>query len=153
MVTSLKVANLFLCWANREGDLITNLRMQKLLYYAQAWHLVYFRNALFNETIEAWELGPVVPEAYREFKKFGYTSIKYREDGEEQKPFSSKQLEYLKSCYDTFMKFSAHELVNMTHNESPWANAYANAKSTVIEHKSMQEFYSRMLTQKQKSEK
>jgi len=145
-VTScLKVANLFLGWANNEGDLITNLKMQKLLYYAQAWHLVYFKKPLFREAIQAWEFGPVVPKVYTEFKKFGYKPIKYDNTGKEKAPFTKQQLEYLTTCYDTFIKFSAHELVNMVHNEAPWKLTFNKKPYSVIDHQVMKVFYSKLL--------
>lgn len=147
MANSLDVANLFIQWANNEGDLITNLKMQKLLYYAQAWHLVYFNEPLFKETVEAWGWGPVIPEAYQEFKKFGYNPIQYEGNGKEEQKFSKKQLGFLHSLYDNFINYSAHELVNITHNESPWKDAFAKGSSTEISHTSMKDFYSKLLSQ------
>jgi uncharacterized phage-associated protein len=52
-VKAIDVAKYFLNWANNKGDLITNLKMQKLLYYAQAWYLVNFKKPLFSDPIEA----------------------------------------------------------------------------------------------------
>ena len=53
------------------GDLMTNLRLQKLLYFAQGWHLARFGRPLFDASIEAWPYGPVVPEVYRAYKEYG----------------------------------------------------------------------------------
>jgi len=144
MSSCIDVANLFLSWANRDGDLITNLKLQKLLYYAQAWHLVHLKKCLFNETIEAWELGPVVPVAYKEFKRFSFRPIEYKNNNHEEKRFTKEQLNFLVTCYSTFIKFPATELVNMSHNEDPWKNAYASP-SKIISHHSMQKYYSELL--------
>ena len=89
MISSVDVANLFLSWANRDGDLITNLKMQKLLYYAQAWHLVYFKKPLFCDSIKAWSFGPIATDAYYAFKKFGYSPIQHKETGSEKEKFSN----------------------------------------------------------------
>lgn len=145
MVSSLKVANLFLSWANKDGDLITNLKIQKLLYYAQAWHLVYFNRPLFREPIEAWDFGPVVDNVYQAFKTFGCNAIKYKNTRKESKVFTNNQLEFLRSCYETFIKFSANELVNMTHGEDPWREAFKKGRSADIDHKSMKDYYSKLL--------
>src|SRR5262245_19575381 len=98
MVSYQEVAYVFLKWAYSEGEIISNLKMQKLLYYAQAWHLVFFNKPLFKEEIEAWDLGPVVSEAYQEFKSFGNDPLNYELDGTEEKPFTKPQLEYLREC-------------------------------------------------------
>ena len=129
------VAYLFLAWANKDGDLISNLKMQKLLYYAQAWHLVHFDQPLFNNSIEAWEFGPVVPSVYHEFKVFGSSPIEYSEKTDVESLFREDQLEFLKEFYGTFIKFTAHELVSMTHAEKPWIDAEKKGKSSPIDNK------------------
>lgn len=52
-----------IAYSNNVGDLITNKRLQKLLYYVKAWGLVYFEDGIVNDDFEAWVHGPVVPEA------------------------------------------------------------------------------------------
>lgn len=143
MTSYLDVAYLFLKWAYRDGEIVSNLKMQKLLYYAQAWHLVFFNNKpLFCEDIEAWALGPVIPEAYREFKSFGHGPLEYELADDLEAPFSKAQLNYLEECYTSFVSHSPHALVNMTHNEKPWKDAFAKGNSSVISHNSMKEYYS-----------
>ena len=140
---ALDVARLFLSWANRDGDVITNLKMQKLLYYAQAWYLVNFGKPLFGDRIEAWDLGPVVPVVYRAFKANGPRPIDYRDQkGAETVPFTPRQLDYLKEFYRAFARFSAHELVNMSHNESPWVDAYKTHSEITPD--SMRSFYKKL---------
>ena len=62
------------------GDNITNLKLQKLLYYQQGYHLAVFDTPLFNEAVEAWIYGPVVPVAYDYFQQFGATSLPVNDD-------------------------------------------------------------------------
>lgn len=144
-ISALDVARYFLYKSNTEGDLITNLKMQKLLYYAQAWYLVNHDKPLFRETIRAWALGPVIREVYDEFKRFGASYIVYETTGKEKAPFSKTQLQYLDEFYDVFFKFTAHELVNMTHNEKPWKVAFKNG--TNISRQSMKQYYTDMLAE------
>jgi uncharacterized phage-associated protein len=139
--TALDVARLFLAWANRDGDVITNLKMQKLLYYAQAWHLVNFGQPLFDDQIQAWNFGPVVRSIYHEFKAFGSSPIDYKKTGQEEKQFSPEQLTFLREFYSTFIRFSAHELVSMTHAEDPWINANRHGASSAIDPAVMKAFY------------
>ena len=64
----LSIANKILAYgaaANDEGELFSNMKLQKLLYYVQGFHIAVFNRPLFNEDIEAWMYGPVVPEIGR----------------------------------------------------------------------------------------
>jgi len=143
-ISAFDVANYFLVKANSEGDLITHLKMQKLLYYAQAWHLVNFGEPLFKERICPWNLGPVVEEVYHELKVFRASPIKYEATGNEESVFTDTQKTYLDEFYDYFIKYSAHELVNMSHNESPWKEAHKN-EAPFISLESMKQFYTDLL--------
>ncbi len=57
------------------GDNVSNLKLQKLLYYSQGFHLALFNRPLFEEDILAWEHGPVVREVYRRYSRFGSGAI------------------------------------------------------------------------------
>ncbi len=137
-------AKYFLYKANQEGDLITNLKMQKLLYYAQAWYLVNFEKPLFDEQILAWNLGPVIRSVYDEFKEFVHTPIIFEDDFEEiHKQFNKEDLNFLDDFYDQFINYSAHDLVNMSHNEEPWKKAYKTV-SQIIDSEIMKDFYTKL---------
>src|SRR5829696_6466136 len=76
MLTCRQVADYFLAQQDEEsGDLISNLKLQKLVYYAQGFHLTTKGRPLFKENIEAWVHGPVVPELYHAFKDCGSSAI------------------------------------------------------------------------------
>ena len=60
------VANFFIGRFQEAQDPVTNLKLQKLLYYAQGWYLAFFDEPLFDERIEAWLHGPVVPPIYQD---------------------------------------------------------------------------------------
>ena len=65
MYTSQQIADWILSQLNsNSGDTISPLKLQKLLYYCQAWHYTIFNEVLFDERIEAWTHGPVVPSQY-----------------------------------------------------------------------------------------
>ncbi len=60
---------------DEEPDYLTNLRLQKLLYYAQAWSLAMRDKPLFDDRIEAWPSGPVVPSVFDRFLGLGRRSL------------------------------------------------------------------------------
>jgi uncharacterized phage-associated protein len=139
MIKALDVAMYFLSRANEseESD-ISNLKLQKLIYYAQAYHLAIFESPFFDEDFEAWTHGPVCPSVYYQYKKFGASPINIDSETDLNQ-FSEDQLELLEEIYDVFGQFSAWKLRNMTHEEAPWKEKEAVAGS--IEKSSMMEFY------------
>ncbi|MBC6455939.1 MAG: DUF4065 domain-containing protein [Hormoscilla sp. SP5CHS1] len=76
MLNCYDVANYFLAQQDESaGDLISNLKLQKLVYYAQGFHLAIYVRPLFTEAIAAWTHGPVVPELYEYYQKYGNCAI------------------------------------------------------------------------------
>jgi len=67
-------------YVNSKGSTVSPKKLQKLVYYTDAWHLVHFKSELINENFEAWVHGPVVPELYQDLKQFGYNDIKVIND-------------------------------------------------------------------------
>jgi uncharacterized phage-associated protein len=94
------------------------MKLQKLLYYQQGFHLAYFGSPLFDEEIEAWMYGPVVPAVYNHFKDNDNRGIEYLEDtitlslNEEEALFNE--------VHKVYGKYSAIGLMDMTHQEMPW---------------------------------
>lgn len=105
---------------------MSNLKLQKLIYYAQGYHLAVYDEPLFPEAIEAWPHGPVCPQVYHKYKHNGRGPI---EDTVEVLPdaFEAPQIELLDEVYEVFGQFSAWKLRDMTHEESPWKDHEANA--------------------------
>ena len=68
MVSAQDVAD-YIIWSSHEsGSFISNLKLQKLLDYVQAWHLAVFGRPLFAEKLQAWLRGPAIPEIYRRYQ-------------------------------------------------------------------------------------
>lgn len=137
MVSAMNVASYFL---KREKDNsdgedrgLSNLKLQKLIYYSQGFHLAIFGERLFPEKIEAWTHGPVCPEIYHRFKQFGSSPVVFDEDFEPEKEFNEEQVELLEEVFDVFGQFSAWKLRNMTHEEPPWIQFEQNAEEISTE--------------------
>lgn len=69
------IANHFIALAEIEGRTITPMTIQKLVYLAHGWSLGLFDEPLIDDTVEAWEYGPVIPSLYNAFKKYGNNPI------------------------------------------------------------------------------
>ncbi|PZP42405.1 MAG: hypothetical protein DI601_18320 [Azospirillum brasilense] len=138
------IARYFLAKADPEiGDIISNLKLQKLCYYAQGFHLALLDRPLFQEPIEAWQHGPVVPELYHAYKHYGSQSIPAPTDLDlASYPEDVRAL--LDEVYSVYGQYSAWKLRNMTHEEQPWIEAH-QAGGAVIEHAAMQEYFKTLL--------
>ena len=142
------VANLFLHLAEEQakveaGDLMTDLKLQKMLYFAQCWHLVRYNEPIFLSVIEAWDHGPVVPEIYSEYKKFGRNPIPALPV--DYDAFTDHELETIMDVFAYYGRYSASGLREMSHQyDSPWANVYIpGIKHVEITQESMKSFYKR----------
>jgi uncharacterized phage-associated protein len=120
METCHKIAKYFLGLVDDElGDSLSNLKLQKLMYYAQGVHLAMHGSPLFPEAIEAWEHGPVVPELYHSFKQHGSEPIPPDETFDPSE-LSQELRDMLNEVYAVYGQFSASQLRTMTHDEAPW---------------------------------
>jgi len=129
MINVQSVAKYFLFKENEQEQEsgICNLKLQKLLYYAQGFHLALFNQPLFDSAIEAWRHGPVCPEVYHKYKNHGAHLIPAPTNFEPTSFFTDEQLAFLDEIYEVFGQFSAWKLRNMTHDEPPWKNHESDA--------------------------
>ncbi len=127
MPTSKDIAEYFLCQSDPDiGDFISNLKVQKLVYYVQGFHLAMFGKPIFEEPILAWEHGPVVESLYHEYKDYGAAAIPRPEEFNFD-IFNEDQKDLLKEVNTVYGQFSAWKLRNMTHSERPWLETPRNS--------------------------
>jgi uncharacterized phage-associated protein len=101
---------------------VDNLKLQKLLYYSQAVHLVLNGGSpLFPEPIEAWDYGPVVPEVYHAYKRHGFDILPAIEDN---LPLDIGEIDAIDKALACFGEMSGVALIHQTHYEPPWRSAY-----------------------------
>ena len=138
MVNAITVAQYFLSQVDENaGDAITNLKLQKLLYYAQGFHLAVFGEPLFDKPIEAWVHGPVVDSVYQEFKQHGNGPIPC-DDDLDWSTFPRDSQELLDDVYCVYGQFSAWKLRDMTHDEPPWKDT---GRGLEITHESLKKHF------------
>lgn len=149
-----QIADYFIHKAHSEGRTITNKKLQKIIYYAQAWSLVVRKKPLFEDDIEAWIHGPVVGRIYRKYKGYGFNNISETPKSVLKAP---KSLEaFLDNIWLVYGERDADYLEALTHNEEPWqiAREGIDAKinsSNVISHESMIAYYSNLLKKSNKN--
>lgn len=145
MVRALDVARYFVHRSDLDaGDPITHLKVQKLVYYAQAWHLALFGPPLFQDRIEAWMHGPVVPEVFEAFKGYKYNPILPTDVPAPELPSNVEQ--HLNEVWKTYGPYTAKYLEDLTHQEEPWIHARGDCQpgdscNNVIELDAMRTYY------------
>jgi uncharacterized phage-associated protein len=143
VTTAEKIASHLIWEAHERGSFISNLKLQKLLYYAQAWHLAIYGQKLFAERFEAWVHGPVIPAIYGTYKKYGWRNI----DEEVERPmFDDRTTEFLEELLDEYGPLDALRLEWLTHHEDPWLAARAGIPAdqpchSIIDEGVMESFY------------
>ena len=146
MISASDVAKYLLSLQDQDqGDLVSNLKLQKLLYYAQGLHLALFDEPLFGERVEAWIHGPVVPEVYHEFKDRESGAIPPA-GGFDPDSLDSVERDFLDEVYTVYGQFSAWKLRNMTYDEAPYVKARGSV-SKVLNHDLMRDFFKSYLVQ------
>jgi uncharacterized phage-associated protein len=121
--TALPVAYYFLQRAASENEPITNLKLQKLVYYAAVWYFTLNDTRFFNDRIEAWIHGPAIPRVYGHFKEFGFNPIVVEGIETLKLPFDDGEKEFLENIWGIYGKYDAAYLEALTHSELPWQEA------------------------------
>ncbi len=141
------IADYFIALSDEVGDCMTNLRLQKLVYYAQAWYLANFKEHLFKEDFEAWIHGPVLPDLYHTYKeRRGQPIIKDIRLKDVKKRLGANVIEFLEEIAEVYMPFTAFQLEAMTHRDAPWIKARGKLpqfapSNEIISKDSMIKFY------------
>lgn len=143
MASALDVAAYIL---DKQGDM-TVMKLQKLVYYSQAWHLAWDQVPLFDDPIQAWANGPVVRSLYNQHKgKFNIGPGQISGDAGRLAP---NETETIDSVLGFYGGYSALELSELTHNELPWQEARRGVAPGVrtdneISTEDMMEYYASM---------
>ena len=124
MVSPLDVARYFIFRAYEDGreSLMTNMKVQKLLYYTQSLYLALFDEPLFDDEIQAWRYGPVCPPAYRFYSDFEARQLPIPRK-EELTHISEEVQNLLREVWEYFGEHDAYYLSGLTHLEFPWKKA------------------------------
>ena len=131
MVNAKQVASFFIEKSSRlnENNDLTNLKLQKMLYFAQVEYLREHGETLFDDPIEAWQYGPVVPTVYDWLKFCGAYQISKFDVKTSTDELNEDVIDFLERVWGKYSRYSAFGLVDKTHEPgSVWSNVYNNGK-------------------------
>lgn len=143
-------ADYFIIKSNEDGLVITNKKLQKLAYYAQAWNLVLNNGSpLFDDPIEAWMHGPAIRALWHKYRENGFSPIAAKP---KTPTFSDDESFVLSEVWRVYGRHDADYLEALTHSEEPWLNARrgldaSDSSSIVIDINQMKDYYTRLNAQ------
>ncbi|QEY23943.1 Panacea domain-containing protein [Neisseria animalis] len=132
MLSAITVANFFVNKGleNNKEDM-TPMKVLKLSYIAYGWYLALFDKKLFNESIQAWQYGPVIPGVYNAFKSYGNSRI--------SSPFLNGEIipndieKFLNKIWEVYNAYSGWQLSAITHQpNTPWSKTWQGIPNAVI---------------------
>ena len=126
---------------DEDCDLISNMQLQKLVYFCQGYYLALQGKPLFNEPIEAWAHGPVCPKLYNTFKRYRSSPITMSIDPDNIK-LDEKEEAIINMVYGAYGQYSASRLRHITHAEGPWKTTALNS---VIPEKEMTQYFDSLI--------
>lgn len=140
------VANHILNYGHKHGIEITNLKLQKLVYFAQGFALAKIAHPLYAEEIQAWTYGPVIPALYERVKAYGNAPIRGNIEAPDAIPTESEEARVINEMMEMIGAAPATRLVSLSHEaNTPWAAAWAQGKYTKIKLWQMVVYFNEML--------
>jgi uncharacterized phage-associated protein len=127
----------------RQHGPMTAMKLQKLVYYAQAWSLVWDERPLFGARIEAWANGPVAPKLYEQHR--GKFNVSRWPEGDPSR-LAEDARDTLRAVVAFYGAMPAQQLSDLTHAEPPWRDARLGLApgergNREITHAAMAEYY------------
>ena len=149
------IANQFFPLAQRAGNPLTNMRIQKLVFIAHGWSLAINDQPLTIDDPEAWDYGPVYRDLYKSLRDYGSNYItrpilysdylQFADNNEAVAPVTQQEQQLITAVWENYGHFRAFQLSALTHVEgSPWSRAYAEGQNTVIGRQGIREFFLRV---------
>lgn len=149
------VADYFIALSNETQNLISNLKLQKMVYYAQAWSLTILDRPLFDEDFQAWVHGPVLPALYAQYRHFTWKPIQREDLGEGalarcMNQFDEFTQQLLVDVAKEYFGLEPYHLERLTHSEEPWQKARNGLpddepSTAVISKEEMKRYYTQFI--------
>lgn len=161
----LDIARYIINKCNEKGIIISNLKLQKLLYFVQGYTFAFDGHRCFSNAIQAWDYGPVCPDAYHEFQKYGamnippineYIEISFDDHDNiswDSIPYDPYLIDFdtretIDAVIDNFAPLSATELVDISHNQLPWKKTYfshPSERNVIIDEQLIKKYFIKLV--------
>ena len=138
-----EIADWFIAWAENIDAEVSNLKLQKILYYAQGNYLARTGTPLFADQVQAWGHGPVVPDVYHSYKQFGPRAIDpdtALDDSFDWGKYRDVE-QFLLEMWNRYGSLAAWALRERTHKEAPWVDAFDAGYNVCITQDAMRTFF------------
>lgn len=139
---ALDVAEYILWYCEKKlSKAITNIQLQKILYYIQGRYIAEHKEPLFDNDMEAWDYGPVIPDVYYEYRQYKSNNIRGIEP-KHKDLFENDDIDLIENTIIEKCNLNVWTLVNDTHNESPWNKAFQKpGVNNLISIESLEEYF------------
>lgn len=158
---ALDVSQYVIKYSNDQDYGISNLKLQKILYFIQAYFLIRKNEPCFANKIEAWDIGPVIPDVYDKYRQYPSGDIPTEDyfSTDEDNIWNSKRVKYqdviadndkqiINKVVDKFADNSAIGLTVLTQKQTPWINAYNQKYSNEITIDALRLYFCNIFTNK-----
>jgi len=155
MISAEIVAKEFVRMGSSSESPVTQMKLQKMVFFAHGLHLALYDTPLCSEPFFAWKFGPVIPSIYQLYKKWGSSPIidqpatfKISEAStvSESYTLSSTETEAIEYTWEITKNLDGVTLSNWSHAQnSPWAQAYAKGENTIISNDVIKEYFEQNL--------
>lgn len=123
------------------GDCINCLKLQKILYFVQAYFLIATNYPCFDEKIEAWAFGPVIPVAYKKYIIFGNGSIPEEDIVQDFDYIEENDKKLIDAAIQLLLPYSSVLLTDLIQKQSPWMDAIEKGDFAEITNESIKEYF------------
>ncbi|AXU28781.1 TPA: DUF4065 domain-containing protein [Clostridioides difficile] len=138
---AMDIAKYVLWYCEKKNNFaISNLKLQKILYYIQGRYVARYGEPLFDDIIEAWDYGPVVPEVYFSYNDYGNRAI-LGEELDDINVIDESDREFINEITKPMIKKDVWKIVKQTHSEDPWKYSYAIGRNEEISIWDMEEWF------------
>lgn len=134
------IAGYIISYSRKKGYLISNLKLQKLLYFVQAEFLVNTGKTCFPERIEAWAFGPVIPEVYDRYQRYGSTDLPDTAC-DLRGNIDPKDKAIIESMVDRLADYTSAQLTDIPQHQDQWIKVYLPECRKMISKENIREFF------------
>lgn len=145
MYDALSVAHHVITCCNKQGDWISNLKLQPILYFIQAEFLVTSNYPCFKDELKALDFGAVVPSVHNQYNLFGAAPIPLNLCKSLIPYYASISINdkiMIDTVISVAMQYTASQLAQIVRNQAPWKNAYRRGSGSVISNNSILNYFS-----------